>query len=494
MKKAKIYDPEHMRFKDIFGVTALSMTSSVTAIFMTTMFMQFMTDYAGLGAWGATLATALLLTARIIDAVDDPIQGFIMDNAKAGKNGKYKPFFLLSIIMTAVGAAALYSLPSSVAKSPVLVGIWVIFFYLFYDIGTSFYNPNILYRTMTRDVKQRSRLAIGPAMFVLILGAVSSGMMAYIVKINENIGNYNTTFMLVVGVACAVSALISLAGWFCVKERHVVQQEENEKVKFADFIDFFKTNKAMTVHVLKCVFSGFIWTLLFATPTYYVKWGFCTNLTTGEVNMALLGTYGMIVAVMMLLPTFIGNLLGTPLLKLFKGDPIKVGQFNLTVEAAGGLLLYISQLTGILAKHPAIFFIGLFITALGAAADSIPQATVEMELMDYTIYATGKDRSALTGVLSQFLKKAQSAVSSALVGALLIAIGYNVDSVTGNYMGDVSNIPTMLNSFIVIMGLIPAILAVIAILIYRKYPMTNEERTAMRAALDAKDKAQTNEG
>ena len=74
-----------------------------------------------------------------------------------------------------------------------------------------------------------------------------------------------------------------------------------------------------------------------------------------------------------------------------------------------------------------------------------------------------------------------------MVGAVLIAIGYNVDSVTGNFLGDVANIPTMLNGFIIIMGLIPAVLAVIAALIYRKYPLDNKERAVMRAALDAKD-------
>ena len=37
------------------------------------------------------------------------------------------------------------------------------------------------------------------------------------------------------------------------------------------------------------------------------------------------------------------------------------------------------------------------------------------------------------------------------------------------------------------MGLVPAILAVIAAIIYRKYPLDNNERAAMRAALDAKD-------
>jgi Na+/melibiose symporter-like transporter len=484
MKKTKVRNPEKVGARELFGVTALSMTSSVTAIFMSTVFMTFMTDYAGLGAWGATLATALLLFARIVDAVDDPIQGFIMDNAKVGKWGKYKPFFLISIIMTTIGVVALYALPQSITQNRVLVGIWVIVFYLCYDIGTSFYNQNILYRTMTTDVRERSRLAIWPAMFVLLLGAVSSGLLSFIVKINERVGSYNRSFMLVVGSCCLVSAFVSVIGWFCVREKHIVVDESGEKTTVKDFFNLLKENRAMLIHVLKSVFSGFVWTLLFATPTYYVKWGFCTDLATGEVDMTLMGIYGMIVAVMMLLPTLIGNLLGTPLLRIFKGDPIKVGKFNLSVQAAGGLFLYISQITGLLENNPAIFFICLFVIALACAADSIPQATVEMELMDYTIYRTGKDRSALTGVLSQFLKKAQNAISSALVGAVLIAIGYNVDSVTGNYVGDISAIPRMLNSFIVIMGLVPAVLAVIAIVVYHWYPLTNSDRAEMTAALN----------
>jgi Na+/melibiose symporter-like transporter len=99
-----------------------------------------------------------------------------------------------------------------------------------------------------------------------------------------------------------------------------------------------------------------------------------------------------------------------------------------------------------------------------------------MEIMDYTIYKTGKDRSALTGVLEKFLEKAQSAVSSAIVGGVLIAIGYQVDSVTGNYVGDLAKMPFMLTWMIVIIGLVPAILAVIGILIIRTYPIDQTMR------------------
>ena len=86
--------------------------------------------------------------------------------------------------------------------------------------------------------------------------------------------------------------------------------------------------------------------------------------------------------------------------------------------------------------------------------------------------------------MSKFLEKAQTALSSALVGAILIAIGYNVDSVTGDYAGDIANIPTMLNWFIVVMGLVPCILGIIAFVIYRFYPIDNTVRADMRKYLE----------
>ena len=138
MARGKNTNPEKMGFKDKLGITLFSTNNGIAAIFMSSMFMSFMTDYAGLGTWGATLATALLLIARIVDAIDDPIQSMIMDGAKPGKYGKYKPFFMLSIILTCVGVIALYALPAGIANKPIVVSVWVIFFYFVYDIGTSY--------------------------------------------------------------------------------------------------------------------------------------------------------------------------------------------------------------------------------------------------------------------------------------------------------------------------------------------------------------------
>ena len=123
----------------------------------------------------------------------------------------------------------------------------------------------------------------------------------------------------------------------------------------------------------------------------------------------------------------------------------------------------------------------MFLMALAIGIDFIPGSSICMEVMDYTIYSTGKDRSALTGVLERFLEKAQTAVSSAIVGSVLIAIGYQVDSVTGDYVGELSKVPTMLTGMIVVIGVLPALMAIIGLLIFRKYPIDQTERQKIRA-------------
>ena len=275
---------------------------------------------------------------------------------------------------------------------------------------------------------------------------------------------------------------ISIIGWFVCKERHIVEPDEDEKVKIADFFELFKTNKAMVVHFCKCIFSGFIWTFLFATPTYYVKWGLCADLTTGEVDMTTFATYSMIISLMMLFPLLIGSLTARPMMKKLGGNPAKLTKLNLAMQGIGGAMLFLAHILGFMS--PLVFFICLFVMAYAIGNDFVPQSTVEMEIMDYTIYKTGKDRSALSGVVNRFLEKAQTAVSSAIIGVVLIAIGYEVDSVSGDFVGNLANMPTMLTWFIVIMGLIPAIFAVIGIIIYTKYPIDDEERANIRRYMD----------
>ena len=83
--KSKVKSPDAIGFKEYFGTAAMGLTDGLSAALITSFFMIYLTDYAGLGAFGAVMGSSVLLLSRIFDAVNDPIEGWIMDRAKVGK-------------------------------------------------------------------------------------------------------------------------------------------------------------------------------------------------------------------------------------------------------------------------------------------------------------------------------------------------------------------------------------------------------------------------
>ena len=485
-KNTKEKGSEYIGLKECFGTTTLSFTHALTGVLMSSMLMVYMTEYSGISN-AALLASVLLMTARIIDAVNDPIQGFIIDSSKRTKVGKYKPFFLISIIMESIAAIALFALPNSIIDTPILLIVWVIVFYLVYDIGSSFYKDILLYRTMSADENQRTKLVIGPRLMSFFTGIIANIVFTIaVIALNTRGMSYHDAAAIVILILVASTSVISLIGWFIVKEKHYVEEQRTEKLKLQDFFDLFRENKAMVIFAVKGLFAGFIWTLIFATPTYYIKWGFCADLTTGIADMDRLTVYSGISSVITVVPMVLGAILGRPLMKLFK-DPVKMTCSLLAVQAIGGCILFVAQITGLLQRAPWLFFMTMFIMATGVGTDFVPQSFVQMEVVDYGIYKTGKDRSALTTVTDGFITKLQTAFSAAIVGMVLTGIGYVVEE--GNrFAGDVSQIPVMLDWFIVIMGLVPAILGIISVIIYKKYPITNQIRLEMKAFFEKNGK------
>ena len=149
-------------------------------------------------------------------------------------------------------------------------------------------------------------------------------------------------------------------------------------------------------------------------------------------------------------------------------------------------------MVGLLQRLPAVYLICMGVCACAIGMDYIPGEVINIEAMDYEIYKNGKDRSALCNAANKFLGKAQSAVASGLVGVILVAVGYEVDSATDTFLGELSSIPVMLDWFIVIMGLIPFVLGLIGWLILKRYPITDEIRADMHKKLSGASHAADN--
>ena len=467
-------------FREYFGTATMGLTDGMAAALMTSFFLLYLTDYAGLGTFGAIVGSSVLLFSRIFDAVNDPIEGWIMDRAKVGKYGKYKPFIILSIFSALIGVGALFFIPQGV--SPVVAVIWVIFFYLLYDIGSSFYAPNLIFRTLTLDQNERGKLLIAPRIVSMMTGMVTAVLLVMVNGVNNTVGNMHTSFGLVVVGLLLITTVISLIGIGLVRERHHAERDEEEQVKITDIFKLLKENDALRINVTAALFSGFIWTFLFATMVYYVKWGLCADLTTGVVDNDRLALYTGICSMLMFVPLVGGTLIATPIMKKI-GDPMKYMRILLLCQAIPCGVLFLLQVLGILPKMPWLFLVCVAIVTMAVGMGYIPGSTIDIEIMDYEIYKNGKDRSALCNAVNRFLAKAQNAIGASVVGFMLAGIGYVVDSETGDFVGELSQMPVMLNWFIVIMGLIPFVLGVVAYLIERRYPITNDVRAEMREAL-----------
>ena len=329
--KTKVKDPNKIRFKTYFGTSTMGLTDGFTNALMTSWFMIYLTDYAGLGAFGAVIGSTILLAARIFDAVNDPLEGWIMDRAKIGSKGKYKPFIMLSILLSGIGVSGLFFTPAG--THPVIISIWVIAFYLIYDIGASFYAPNLVYRTLSLDATVRGKLMIGPRLLSMIVGMATAGLIALVNAVNGSVGNMHLSFGFTVVGGVLIFSVISLFGISNVKERfHGTQADEkSERVKITDFFLLLKENKALLIRVLDMLFSGFIWTFLFAAAIYYIKWGFCTDLSTGVVDSTRYGTYSMIASIMMFIPLLFGTIIAAPLMKRFSNS-MQMNRFLLLMQ------------------------------------------------------------------------------------------------------------------------------------------------------------------
>lgn len=473
--------------KTIAGLTLMSFTNQGAQSFMSMLFMMYLTDYAGIGALGATLGTVLLLVGRIFDAVDDPLQGWIMDRAKPGKLGKYKPFVIWSIILTTIALVCLYSLPTGISDKPVLVVIWVSAFYLLFDIGTSFFAENPLKQSLTTDPNIRAKHISIPSAFCMMVSIPFAFFIAMVEGLNSSVGDMHLSFAIMTVIAMGLLFVLSMSGIAMVKEGpHRADNDEAVKLSFKDIVDMFRVNKPLLIQQFAFVFIGFISFLLYSSTTYYIKWAYCADLTTGAVNSDLFGLLSMIMGMLQMLPFILGLFVAQKVLKAVDNDPVKLLVVALVLIAVCGLGLFVCNLIGLLEKSVVIFFAFIAVMTVGLGMILVPQNLLMLESMDYGIYKTGKETNAMCNALSKFLNKAQQGIASAAVGAILIAIGYVVDSTTDTFIGDLSKIPTMLDSFIVLTGIAPAVLAVIALVILRFYPINGKLRKEINAYMAEK--------
>lgn len=483
--------------KTLFGMAVNGLVGYASIALMSAIFMTYLTDYAGIGPWGATLATTVLFIGRIFDAINDLVEGWIMDSAKVTKHGKYRKFIIASIVIVTVSSIMLYNIPDGMVTNPLLVGIWVFFFYFAYDVGSTFMAFVPLVQSVTKDDTLRAKFFTVNRL-VSTAGAIPAGMiMTFALALGQSMGGIKNAIGILVTAMVVIFGALSLVGILLIKEGDETAAEEAkpaERIHIRDIVSMIKLNRAMAVQIFSSLFSGFMWTTTSAVMMYYVKWAYNADLATGVVNNTQLAFQSLLLQLVSLGPIFLMTGF-SPLLVRKMGSNLAVQRLSLALMSVFSLSLFVCELAGVLRTNFWVLFIILMLINCASGFGFVPAMGLWTESIDYNRYKVGKEMSALVTALRSLLEKAQTALAGGIVGVLLIAIGYNVDSATGNYLGDVSQLPALLDRLTILMGVVPAVLGALAFIVYRWWPITPEIKADMerKFAADAAAAAATAE-
>ena len=473
-------------FKTICGLSTMGWTTTAAQSFMASLFMLYLTDYSGIkGALSAAgISTIVLFLGRIIDAFDDPIQGWLMDNTKPTKWGKYKPYCMLSTLIITISIIMLYSIPQVVAKDSILTVVWVMIFYIMYNIGSSFFAEGPLKQTLSNDDIIRVKVIMWPRAINMLVTIPFAFAISMVKSIDTYFNNIHTSFTVVTIAVIIPISIVSLLGASMVKEGpHKTRRFRNPRITLRDILIMFKTNKPFFIMQSASLFGGCIWSMVFATTTYYIKWAYCVDKATGIVDGNKFTTYTMILGALQILPMLLATIISAWIVKKL-GSALNTLRLAYGIMGAVGAITFILNIYGLFENNALLYFMLLATMLFCNGMIFVPGNLMGMECMDYAVWKTGKVANGIIYTLGNFINKAQTALASASVGIVLIIIGYNVDPVKDEFIGELYAIPNMLNSFILISGLIPSILAVITIAIYHFYPLDGEMRKKMKSDLE----------
>lgn len=465
MKEKKPYPLDG---KTMFGLSTMRWINIAASAMMTSAFMLYLTDYSGL-ANAAVVVTVLLLAGRILDTVDDPLQGWIMDNAKRTRIGKFKPFMLGGIAACAIALVMLFNMPAN--TSEVLKLIYLSVGYLLYEFGFSFQPDVPIKISLSPDPKIREKLLVFPRIIEQFVAIPFSFFITIALAFGASLGSNHRGWGMAAIVLVVPMFIISIIGTWLVKEGPY--GESTGDVKLRDIVSMFKANKALWISQLAGLVSSLIFSFIMAATTYYLKWAY---------GPEKLGTLSAVWGAVILFGFVIGTAIAPGVLKKF--IPIKAAIF---CNLAGAIPLAVVFILGLIdAVVPLVLFLPLlFVSLIFIGMGYIPGTLISMEVMDFNKVTGGKAMEAMVQAVTNFTLKASTALAGLATGAVLVAIRYDAALYESQAFIDAGGQlpPGLLSGLLLVNALIPALFGAAAAAILLAYPIKGKFRDDMYAKL-----------
>ena len=402
--------------------------------------MIYLTDTVGLTP---LFVGNLFLVARVWDAFNDPMMGFIVDNTRT-RWGKFRPWILIGTVLNAVILIMLF-------KRPDLEGVAL---YAYYSVmyilwGMTYTVMDIPYWSMLPSLsstkEERDSMSVIPRIFAssawLLMGA-------FALKLVDVFGQGDTAkgyaqLAIIIGVIFLATSIVTVV---FVKDRSCAEAASGKKAQrtsIKDAIHVIAANDQLKVYIGVVLAYNLVVQLAGGVANYYFKY------VAGNEDLFSVFTTSASFAEIIALFAF-------PILSRFltKKQVFAIASFSPAIGLLGLVITGFAVPTNI----PVIIICGIlfkFGSGLTLGATTVMLADV----IDYGEVKLGTRNESIIASFQTLLVKTASAVAGWLVGVGLTIVGFvaNVEQTASALMG-----------MRVLLGVIPSIITVLAFVIYFK--------------------------
>lgn len=421
-----------------FGVGALG--KDLCYAMISTYLMIYLTDTVGLAPF---FVGNLFLVARVWDAINDPMMGFVVDNTRT-RWGKFRPWILIGTLINAVILVLLF-------RGPELEGFAL---YAYYSVmyilwGMTYTVMDIPYWSMLPSMsstkEERDSMSVIPRIFAssawLLVGAFGLALIDRLGGGNEAKGYASTS--VVVAVVFVATILVTV---IFARDRSSMDAASGQKAKrtsLKDAIHVITGNDQLKVYIGVVLAYNLVVQLAGGMALYYFKY------VTQDENLFPYFTTAASVAEM-------GALFLFPILSRFMSKKAVFAVASFT-PAIGLIALLVAGAVAP-ANIPIIIVCGLlykFGSGLTLGATTVMLADV----IDYGEVKLGTRNESIVASFQTLLVKTASAVAGWLIGVGLTISGF------------VENVPQTEETIMgmrILMGVVPSVITVLAFVIYAK--------------------------
>lgn len=403
-------------------------------------YLFYLTDIVGVSA-GA--AGTLMLVSRLLDGVNDPLTGLLLDKIKLpARLGRIKGWLIISIPLLFINVILLFSVPD---WSPTGKLIWVyatyLLFSIVFDLVITPYGS--LMAVMTQEKAVRTQLSA--------LRAVFSGSAIFIITIavvklvdffpTPKIGWFWTAVIL--GIMACIGLTIT---YFTVEER-IQPINAEESYGLADLREIILTNRPLIIIFLFVLFTTAGRTIVNTANIYF----FTYNM--GDENLLVQASF-----------------FNAAVLLSFVATPILAKRYGLKRTAIIGVIITaISTILRFVIPADDVWLIMLTYAAfaIGSGFPWVLGYTFLTEVIDYTELKTGFRAENMINSAYAFIYKISQGIGAALPAYVLAFTAYNPQSTQQSEM--------TLNGILLIVTLVPAVISILGALALAYYPKIETE-------------------